>query len=181
MRQLVRASSATGSRKYRKIFALDEAHRLTGAAFDALLSRLEEPPSNTVFMLLTTDLDAIPPAILTRSQLTEIRPISDADALTYLKDICDSEGLDPEASALQLLVETGRGSPRRLIRDLEMVKDFGSLTYDGVRRALDLDHANVVPAYLKAALTGGPLEQQLRLLEGWVTSPERKIRLSKSC
>ncbi|ACA16012.1 DNA-directed DNA polymerase [Methylobacterium sp. 4-46] len=176
-RMLVRASSASGSRKYRKIFALDEAHRMTGAAFDALLSRLEEPNSTTVFMLLTTDLEAIPEAVLTRSLRIEIRPISDEDALTYLNKICRHEGLEPEAAALQLLVETGRGSPRRLIRDLERVKDFGSLTYDGVRRALDLDHADVVPAYLKVALTGGPLEQQLRLLEGWVTAPERKIRL----
>jgi DNA polymerase-3 subunit gamma/tau len=176
-RMLVHASSASGNPRYRKIFALDEAHRMTGAAFDALLSRFEEPNSTTVFMLLTTDLEAIPEAVLTRSLRIEVRPISDEDALTYLNKICRLEGLAPEAAALQLLVETGRGSPRRLIRDLERVKDFGSLTYNGVRRALDLDHADVVPAYLKAALTGGPLEQQLRLLEGWMTAPERKIRL----
>ncbi|MBZ0301626.1 MAG: DNA polymerase III subunit gamma/tau, partial [Anaerolineae bacterium] len=37
-----------------KVYIIDEVHRFTGNAFDALLKTLEEPPSHAVFVLATT-------------------------------------------------------------------------------------------------------------------------------
>ena len=44
---------ATGGHK--RIYIIDEVHRLSGAAFDALLKTLEEPPPHVVFICATTD------------------------------------------------------------------------------------------------------------------------------
>src|SRR3989338_6124268 len=43
-----------------KIFIIDEAHMLTTPAFNALLKTLEEPPSQTVFILSTTESHKLP-------------------------------------------------------------------------------------------------------------------------
>ena len=57
------SSPASGSRPARdryKIFIIDEVHRLSGNAFDALLKSIEEPPPHVVFMMATTELDEGP-------------------------------------------------------------------------------------------------------------------------
>ena len=43
-----------------KVYIIDEVHMLTGQAFNALLKTLEEPPAHVVFILATTELDALP-------------------------------------------------------------------------------------------------------------------------
>ncbi|MBO9308845.1 MAG: DNA polymerase III subunit gamma/tau, partial [Chloroflexi bacterium] len=40
-----------------KVYIVDEVHRFSGAAFDALLKTLEEPPPHVIFVLATTELD----------------------------------------------------------------------------------------------------------------------------
>jgi DNA polymerase III subunit gamma/tau len=49
------------------VFILDEVHMLTTEAFNALLKLLEEPPSNVVFILATTEEHKVPETITSRS------------------------------------------------------------------------------------------------------------------
>ena len=58
-----------------KIFIIDEVHRLSQQAFDALLKSIEEPPPHVVFMMATTELHKIPETILSRAQVFELRTI----------------------------------------------------------------------------------------------------------
>src|SRR5579863_4357711 len=50
------------------VYIIDEAHMLTGAAFNALLKTLEEPPSHAVIVLATTEYEKLPPTITSRAQ-----------------------------------------------------------------------------------------------------------------
>ena len=59
-----------------KVFIIDEVHQLSSASFNALLKSVEEPPPHVVFMMATTELDAIPETVLSRSQVYEFRTIS---------------------------------------------------------------------------------------------------------
>jgi len=47
-----------------KVYIIDEVHMLSGAAFNALLKTLEEPPKHAVFILATTEVHKIPATIL---------------------------------------------------------------------------------------------------------------------
>jgi DNA polymerase-3 subunit gamma/tau len=51
-----------------KVFIIDEAHQLSSDAKDAFLKTLEEPPDNVVFILATTEPQAIPITIRSRCQ-----------------------------------------------------------------------------------------------------------------
>ena len=52
----------------RKAYVLADAHALTPASANALLKNLEEPPADTVFILLANSADAVLPTIVSRCQ-----------------------------------------------------------------------------------------------------------------
>src|SRR5262249_54736769 len=58
-----------------KVYIVDEVHMLSGAAFNAFLKTLEEPPAHVVFILATTEPKRIPPTVLSRCQRFDFRPI----------------------------------------------------------------------------------------------------------
>src|SRR5207249_2044965 len=51
-----------------KIYIIDEVHMLSTGAFNALLKTLEEPPEHVKFILATTEVQKVPPTILSRVQ-----------------------------------------------------------------------------------------------------------------
>ncbi len=61
-----------------KVFIIDEVHMLSGAAFNALLKTLEEPPPRVVFIMATTERHKVPETILSRCQQFEFRTIATA-------------------------------------------------------------------------------------------------------
>ena len=102
-----------------KFYILDEAHMLTPDAANALLKTLEEPPPNTVFILVTTDPQRLPETVLSRCQRLDFRRITVAGAVARLAFVCSAEGLAPENGVLDLLARTAAGS----LRDAEGMLD----------------------------------------------------------
>ncbi|MGK2856722.1 MAG: hypothetical protein ACSLFQ_05890 [Thermoanaerobaculia bacterium] len=60
-----------------KVFILDPADSLSGAAANSLLKTLEEPAADTVFLLLTRSADLLIPTIRSRCQIVFLRPEHD--------------------------------------------------------------------------------------------------------
>lgn len=64
------------SSKY-KIYIMNEAEKMTVQAQNALLKTLEEPPAYAVIILLTTNVEAMLPTILSRLVVLNMKPVSD--------------------------------------------------------------------------------------------------------
>jgi DNA polymerase-3 subunit delta' len=60
----------------RRVVIIDEADTLVPAAQNALLKTLEEPPSLSVFILLTARPDVLLPTVRSRCQRLDFRPLS---------------------------------------------------------------------------------------------------------
>ena len=58
-----------------KVYIMDEVHMLTQEAVNAFLKTLEEPPSNVIFILATTDPQKLPVTILSRCQKFDFRSL----------------------------------------------------------------------------------------------------------
>ena len=122
-----------------KVFIIDEAHMITGPAFNAFLKTLEEPPAYAVFILATTEPHKLPITILSRCQRYDFRRITVDDISGYLKSITEKEGVDAEEKALRYIAAVGDGSMRDSISLLDKCIAFNlgeKLTYENVLSTL---------------------------------------------
>lgn len=73
-----------------KILIIWRADKMNIQASNKLLKFLEEPPENTVIILLADSIDGFLPTIISRTQLVEIPRIQDEDLANYLlrKELC---------------------------------------------------------------------------------------------
>jgi len=78
----------------RKVFVIDDAHRMTEDAPEAFLKTLEEPPDQTVIILVLPRARALPPTVLSRCQIVRFAARSNprlaeemAEALDLLGEV----------------------------------------------------------------------------------------------
>ena len=104
-----------------KVYIIDEVHRFSGNAFDALLKTLEEPPDHALFVLATTEIDKVPATIKSRCLPFEFRRVSLQEVTDRLAFIAAQEGLTIEPAALELVAREGTGSVRDSISLLDQI------------------------------------------------------------
>lgn len=106
-----------------KVYIIDEAHQITEAAFNAFLKTLEEPPNYVIFILATTEFNALPQTIISRCQVFQFRPVLKNIIFDRLKFVIDSENKSNKITddALQLIAETALGSVRDALSLLDQI------------------------------------------------------------
>lgn len=130
---------ATGGHK--RIYIIDEVHRLSGAAFDALLKTLEEPPAHVVFICATTEPLKVPNTILSRTQRFDFKRISPTDISNHLKKIARLEKIEIDEEALRILARKADGSIRDALSLLDQITAFAG---DKIRVADVVDALGLV-------------------------------------
>ena len=85
---------------------------LSGAAFNALLKILEEPPEHLLFILATTELHKVPATILSRCQRFAFRRISQEDIAARLQYVAYQENIELHDSAARVLARLADGGMR---------------------------------------------------------------------
>ncbi len=118
LRENVRYLPTTGKKR---IYIIDEVHRLSGSAFDALLKTLEEPPEHVVFILATTEPHKVPDTIRSRTQRHDFHRVGISDLSHHLKKIAASEKIEITDEALYVLARKADGSVRDSISLLDQL------------------------------------------------------------
>jgi len=77
IRQIVMAASQTPMEAERRVFILDEAHRIAERSQNALLKALEEPSSSVTWILTADSLEPLLPTILSRCQVVDFPPMGE--------------------------------------------------------------------------------------------------------
>src|SRR5688572_29714319 len=125
IRQLRSNVNIRPSRARVKIYIIDEVHMLTTQAFNALMKTLEEPPEHVKFIFCTTEADKIPITVLSRCQRFDFSPIELKSIVERLRLICQTEGIEAEDEALQIIARRAAGSMRDSQSLLEQLLSFG--------------------------------------------------------
>src|SRR3954462_3864919 len=107
-----------------KVFIIDEVHMLSGAAFNALLKTLEEPPPRVGFIMATTERHKLPETILSRCQQFEFRTIATAKIAERLRLIANAEKVKISDDALREVARAGEGSMRDAQSAFDQVISF---------------------------------------------------------
>jgi DNA polymerase-3 subunit gamma/tau len=141
IRELIeRAQFAPVQCRY-KVYVIDECHMLSTAAFNALLKTLEEPPSNVVFILATTDPQRVLPTIISRCQRFDYRRIPLEPMIGHLRKIADQEEIAIDDEALRLVAQVSQGG----LRDAQSLLDQLSLLEPPIAADAVWDLVGAVP------------------------------------
>ena len=139
-----------------KVYIIDEVHMLTGAAFNALLKTLEEPPKHAVFILATTEVHKIPATILSRCMRFDFRLISNEKIASLISKIYDEQGKDYEKEAVYAIAKAGEGSIRDALSIADTAISFGTgkLTYDDVMEILGSSNSELMNEFIIKTIEG---------------------------
>lgn len=139
-----------------KVYIIDEVHMLTKEAFNALLKSLEEPPASTIFVLATTDPDALPRTISSRCMNIVFSHANTDDILSMLQRIAKGEGLTFEADFLSYIASHADGSFRDAAKmlNLAVIQQISSI--DGLKSLLG--HAWETDDIFQLICNGSPVD-----------------------
>lgn len=154
-----------------KIYILDEVHMLTTGAVNAFLKTLEEPPSNVIFILATTDPQKLPITILSRCQRFDFKRISNNHMVNRLRKIVKEKGVFADDKSLALICRVSDGAMRDAlsILDQSISMGDGKVDYDELVSMLGLvtnDHL----LKITDAVIEKNIEKTMRVIEDIVFS-----------
>ena len=133
-----------------KVYILDEVHMLSGAAFNALLKTLEEPPPHAKFIFATTEIRKVPVTVLSRCQRFDLRRVDAALLVKHLEGIAAKEKVEIEPAALALIARAAEGSVRDSLSllDQAIAHAAGPVRAEDVRQMLGLaDRVRIVDLF----------------------------------
>jgi DNA polymerase III subunit gamma/tau len=147
-----------------KFYIIDEAHQITGAAANAFLKTLEEPPAHTRFVLATTDPEELLQTIVSRCQRFDFRRINLPAMISRLRTVADREAIQVDDDALHVIARQATGSLRDALGILDQVavyRDSSSderrmITADTVREVLGISRNDRVEALVRALADQDP-------------------------
>ena len=147
-----------------KFYIIDEAHQITGAAANAFLKTLEEPPAHTNFVLATTDPEELLQTIVSRCQRFDFRRISIDAMSARLLQVAAMEGIEVEDEAIATIARHATGSLRDALGLLDQVAvyreeadaDTGVVSAELVRTVLGVSRNDRVEGLVRAIADRDP-------------------------
>ena len=139
-----------------KVYLIDEVHRRSTRAFNALLKTLEEPPPYVKFLLATTDPQKLPATVLSRCLQFSLKNMPPEPIVGHLQNVLTSENIPFEDDALWLLGRAADGSMRDAMSLTDQAVSFGdgSVLADDVRAMLGTLDQGQIYGVLKALIAG---------------------------
>ncbi len=86
IRELEKHLILTPQEAKRKFFIVDSAHRMNESATNAFLKSLEEPPLDSVIILVTSQPQTFPETIISRCQMIKFAPLTKQNLIALLED-----------------------------------------------------------------------------------------------
>ena len=109
-----------------KVYIVDEAHMLTKEASNAVLKTLEEPPDHVVFVLCTTEMQAMLPTIRSRCQRFAFQRPGLPELSEVLRRIAAAESIELDDAAIPLIARAAGGSFRDAVTTLDQLSTASS-------------------------------------------------------
>jgi DNA polymerase-3 subunit gamma/tau len=165
MRDLLRGVATGASDLQRKVYVVDEVQRIK-EGWDVLLKTLEEPPDHVTFIFCTTDASQVRPAVLSRVQRFDFRPLTAAQIEGKLRRVLEAEERAADDDAIDLVARLAAGGMRDAESMLDQLLTAGRdpLTSEQVRELLGIVESETVDAFVAALADTDPLAG-LRILD----------------
>ena len=127
---------------------------LSKESFNSLLKTLEEPPEHVVFLFATTEIDKVPPTVLSRCVQFNLSAMKVDNIKNQLQLIFDEEKIKYDENSLIKLSSLARGSMRDALTLSEKVISFseGKITEKKVEELMGLPSSELIQSILKSII-----------------------------
>lgn len=148
----------------RKIYIMNEGEKMTVQAQNALLKTLEEPPEYAVILILTTNVEALLPTILSRCVVLNMKPVPDHKVKKFLME--ELKIPDYKANICVAFARGNIGKAKMLAssEEFEKVKEEAVTL---VKNINDMDISEVVKAIKKISEYQFDVTDYLDILSVW--------------
>lgn len=119
VRELTSSAVYVPAELSKKVIIIDEVHMLSKAAFNAFLKTLEEPPEHCIFILATTEANAIPATVRSRSANYTFKQITNSDIASHVQKVAQKHDGICEMDAANLIAKYSQGALRNALGVLE--------------------------------------------------------------
>lgn len=145
-----------------RVVIVDPADDMNPSAANAILKNLEEPPRQTLFLLIAKSRGALLPTILSRCRTLSLSPLSADETQAVVKAAAPEFA---KASDAKLAAALAGGSPRRFI---ELERQAGVELYRLMREAIEGGATEAQLALSARASAAAVTEQFLDLFRGYL-------------
>lgn len=104
-----------------KVWILDECHKMSNDAQNALLKALEDTPKHVYFILCTTDPKKLISTIRGRCSQFQVNPLSERNMKKLLMSVVKSEGDHLPKKIYEQIIQDSLGHPRNALQILAQV------------------------------------------------------------
>jgi DNA polymerase-3 subunit gamma/tau len=106
-----------------RVYLLDECHRLTPDAQNAMLKIIEEPPDHVYFMLCTTEPEKLIRTLRSRPMEVRLRPLDADPLISLLRIVSKSERIPITKPVAVKIADMAMGSAREALQILDVVRE----------------------------------------------------------
>lgn len=104
-----------------RVWIIDECHKLTNDAQNALLKILEDTPPHVYFILCTTDPQKLIAAVKGRCSQFQVKQLTDSQMMLLLRTVVKGEGESLQKMVYDQIIQDSLGHPRNALQTLEQV------------------------------------------------------------
>ncbi len=104
-----------------KVFLLDECHQITGAAAEALLKFLEDPPRHVYIILCTTEPQKLLQTVKTRCSMWPVSALSESQTIELLNWVLKQEKSTQDPEVIESVAVVSEGCPRKALNILDKI------------------------------------------------------------
>lgn len=104
-----------------RVWLLDECHKLSNDAQNALLKALEDTPSHVYYILATTDPQKLIATIRGRCAQFQVALLGDSEMMALLRRVVKGEGESLQKVVYEQIILDSQGHPRNALQILEQV------------------------------------------------------------
>ena len=148
----------------RKIYIMNEGEKMTVQAQNALLKTLEEPPEYAVLLILTTNVDAMLPTILSRCVVLNMKPVADAKVKKYLME---ELGVPDYKANICVAFARGNIGKAKMLANSEEFEKVKEEAVTLVKYIKDMEINEIVKAIKKITVYKFDVNDYLDILSAW--------------
>ena len=158
-----------------RVWILDECHKMSNDAQNALLKALEDTPKHIYYILCTTDPQKLIPTIRGRCSQLQVRQLTDKEMKILLRKVVKAEGETISKEVYDQITQDSQGHPRNALQILEQVLSVNEDKRMQVAKRTAEVQSEIIQL-CRALIQGASWKNVSTILNGLKTEDPEKIR-----